>query len=159
MKRAIVLGSVMALLLLVFAAPAGAVPPEEFTDSFDITIVSDEACPGAFVNYVGEVRGKVYFDQDGNPLRMVSHVKEVGTYGGFGTTLTGKDSYTETAYGDGSWVTTGLYSKVTVPGSGVVFLDVGRVSFSPDTGFTVAGRHDWFGNFGPLCEAVGGTPG
>jgi len=105
-------------------------------------------------------RGTEHYDRDGNLVRVVEHV--------WGTDRlyspdTGK-SLSPASYNQGETVdlvegqvrVSGVIFRITVPGSGAIFLDVGRYIIDFDEGLVfLAGQHQFFeGDFDGLCAAL-----
>jgi hypothetical protein len=83
MRRSAVLVAVAAVALGLGAGPAGATAPERFTDEFQNsdTIDCSQFNPDwmfndDFVDFF-TVRGEVWFDAEGNPVREIDHVHHV----------------------------------------------------------------------------------
>jgi hypothetical protein len=107
----------------------------------------------------------IFFDQAGNETQGIFHVIGAGT---LSNSVTGKSVPFESHYtviltygtpGDDSTVTTtqpGEVYKVTLPGSGLILHDVGRVIFAPDGTITFeAGPHQGLsGDIQKLCAAL-----
>jgi len=142
------IGLVTAVGLALFvAASAWAAPPDHFTDG---DTYSGQASCGAFTNLwqgTFSVSGKTMFDKSGNPVKDVVHqsVEELNWRTG------SADRYT--VYGDYNIVydyatdTTSLNGKiikVTYPGLGVLFHDVGKIVTSGDDVLAIHGPHDAF---------------
>jgi hypothetical protein len=105
-------------------------------------------------------RGAEHYDQDGNLVRVVEHVWGVDRLYNHDT---GK-SLPESSFSQGETVDLvagqvrvgGIVFRVTVPGSGAVFLDVGRFIIDFDEGLVfLKGRHQFFeGDLEGLCAAL-----
>jgi hypothetical protein len=107
----------------------------------------------------------VFYDQAGNETKGIFHVNEVGT---LSNSVTGKFvpffshntvTLTYPIPGDDSTVTVtqpGEVYTVTLPGSGLILHDVGRVVFAPDGTITFeAGPHQGLcGDIQKLCTAL-----
>ena len=107
----------------------------------------------------------VFYDQAGNETKGIFHVNEVGT---LSNSVTGKSVpffshnaviFTYGTPGDDSTVTLiqpGEVYTVTLPGSGLILHDVGRVIFAPDGTITFeAGPHQLLhGEVQKLCAAL-----
>ncbi len=87
------------------------------------------------------IRFTVYYNEEGNVTQGIFHIRLVGTLSNSmtGTSVPEQESATDTqtfaTTGDFSTVTstlTGQLMKVTLPGSGLIVHDVGRVVFAPD---------------------------
>jgi len=154
--------------LIAFAIPSvvSAVEPailgpihEEGTDRF-------AKCKGFTIldEYVLDYTLRQFFDQDGNLVKMEETVSGTDT---FINSKTGKAIAApfhnnvlidpQTRFGANA----GIIFRVTVPGAGAVFLDVGRlVTNQAGTEITFeAGPHQFFdGDLGGLCAALTGQP-
>jgi hypothetical protein len=132
---------------------------EEGTDRF-------AKCKGFTIldEYVLDYTLRQFFDQDGNLVKMEETVSGTDT---FINSKTGKAIAApfhnnvlidpQTRFGANA----GIIFKVTVPGAGAVFLDVGRlVTNQAGTEITFeAGPHQFFdGDLGGLCAALTGQP-
>lgn len=112
--------------------------------------------------YQGELAITAFLDQAGNPDRAIIDFRGTDT---FINSATGK-SFTEPFHNieladlEGglqpvSLTTVGLVFRLTVPGGGAVFLDVGRVVFSPGHIDFEAGSHQALdGDVAGLCAAL-----
>jgi hypothetical protein len=155
-----------ALSLGVLAAPAAAVPPVHLSIDPPPNIVEDQgqAC-GFPVRWTIDlsVEQTRFFDQEGNLVRIQSHIKEDNTIANLSSGLVlreGPDSFTQTTIfnDDGSVeiVATGLAANVKGEG----LKDVGRVVLVPVGGGQVeivfsAGQHPVReATSGPLVEAL-----
>jgi hypothetical protein len=93
-------------------------------------------------------RFTIFYNQAGNETQRVLHIRTVGT---LSNSVTGKSvpfeadftfTFTFATPGDSSTVTrtqTGQVYKVTLPGSGLILHDVGKVVFAPDGTITFEG--------------------
>lgn len=110
-------------------------------------------------------RDRLYFDKDGNLTRIRSHLSVDGIVYRYdpieeerGKSLPEVGHVNFTIYPeDGILVQAGLTSRVTLPGSGHVLLDAGRVVMDLSNGEIVwqAGPHQLMnGEVGELCEAL-----
>ena len=83
MRRSAVLAVLMVALLAIVPAVAGAAPPERYTDEFDFedTIDCSQFDPAWTFNDdfhdFFEVRGQLWRDDDGEPVRALEHVHHV----------------------------------------------------------------------------------
>jgi hypothetical protein len=102
-----------------------------------------------------------FYDKNGNPVKVQEKVSGTDT---FINSVTGK-AYSgrihHTVHIDpatGLGATTGVIYKLTVPGSGAVFVDVDRI-VTNEAGDIItfqAGKHQFFsGDFAGLCRALG----
>jgi hypothetical protein len=142
---------------LALALPAGATPPvsETVTES----AVESVSCDGFDAvlerNFSGLVT--VYFDNQGNPVRVQVHATMTGslTNSVTGTSLPLRghillvDNFTS-----GVVTFVGPVFLANDPGRGAVITDTGRVSFSGDEIVFEAGPHDANDNPEVLCTAV-----
>ena len=159
----LVLGSLIALAIpsVVSAVEPVVLGPihEEGTDRF-------AKCKGFTIldEYVLDYTLRQFFDQDGNLVKMEETVSGTDT---FINSKTGKVIAVpfhnnvlidpQTRFGANA----GVIFKVTVPGAGAVFLDVGRlVTNQAGTEITFeAGPHQFFdGELSGLCAALTGQP-
>jgi hypothetical protein len=110
-------------------------------------------------------RFTLFYNQAGNGTQAVFHVREVGTLSNSvtGLSVPFHEAVTETLTfatpGDLSTVTatyTGQVYTVTLPGSGLILHDVGRVVFAPDGTITFeGGPHQLLDNeVQQLCAAL-----
>jgi hypothetical protein len=104
---------------------------------------------------------RFFYDKNGNLVRLLEHVSGTDT---FINSVTGKaypTRFHNTVHIDpatGLGATTGVIYKLTVPGSGAVFMDVGRIvtNQAGDIITFQAGKHQFFsGDFAGLCRALG----
>lgn len=103
---------------------------------------------------------RVHVDANGDPIRGVEQVQGTDT---FVNSVTGKRIPTKFAnsvkidFEAGLGATSGIIYRVTVPGMGAVFLDVGRIvtNQSGDIVAFRAGPHQFFdADFSRLCAAL-----
>ena len=104
--------------------------------------------------------GTEHFDQDGNLVRVVEHIFGVDR---LYNSETGK-SLKPASFNQGEIVhpiegqvaVNGVIFRITVPGAGVVLLDVGRFVFTFDGDLVfIAGQHQFLaGDFAGLCAAL-----
>ena len=106
------------------------------------------------------VKGKAYFDKQGNFVKQRTHWTVEGVvFNGSAPEMAlpyKNSAYTEHIDGDTMENRiTGLFALVTVPGYGNLFIDVGVVVVDLEDGTIVfeAGKHQWFaGDVEALCE-------
>lgn len=107
---------------------------------------------------------RVFLDEEGHPIKVEESVSGTDT---FINSKTGKaiaapfrnNELLDLEEGTGAFV--GVFFKVTVPGAGAIFLDVGRLVLDLESGeFTFeAGRHQFLdGDLDALCAALIGEP-
>ena len=107
-----------------------------------------------------EFHGKVFLDEAGNPVRIVEHVAGSDTFYNSETneSVTGTINAGEIVDLAGGTVTeNGTIGRITVPGLGVVFFDVGKFIIDFDDGLVfLAGRHHAFleEDYAPLCSLL-----
>ena len=111
------------------------------------------------------IRFTVFYNQAGNVTQGIFHVRLVGILSNSvtGTSVPEQAHFTETQTfatpGDFSTVTitiTGVDFKVTLPGSGLILHDVGKVVFAPDGAITFEGgpHQQLHGEVQKLCAAL-----
>jgi hypothetical protein len=137
-------GAVAALALAVGAAAA---PPAHFTDSEDYS--GADSC-GTFNDmYEGhlDVRGTTTYDKAGNPVRDVVHIS--GWERNWrsdkpSVSITARRNWTVVyTYATDTEKNAGNIYTQTLPGQGVLFHDVGNITFSGGS-VTIHGPHDTF---------------
>ena len=104
--------------------------------------------------------GTEHYDQQGNLVRVVEHIFGVDR---LYNSVTGK-SLKPASFNQGEIVhpiegqvaVNGVIFRITVPGAGVVLLDVGRFVFTFDGDLVfIAGQHQFLaGDFAGLCAAL-----
>lgn len=175
MKRLIKLPTVIAVTLTamaVFALPAEANTKVTTVIHDDETWVESGMCPFDITfHQFGTFKAAEYFDNDGFHYKTIVTVGHGGpftiTFTAKGTTLTMQNQAAPvviTFNADGSRDTETQYGpifKFTLPGSGVVLLDAGRLTFEFDgdgnvVSVSVAGPHQALdGDFDAFCAAFG----
>jgi hypothetical protein len=111
---------------------------------------------------------ETYLNQQGLPTKVVVHHDLTGTF--FNSTDPSKSIYQPARYqdiytwgipGDESTVTDtepGQVFKEVAPGFGLLFHDVGNISFAPDGSVTIHGPHQVFvdpvGSYQTLCPVL-----
>jgi hypothetical protein len=111
-------------------------------------------------HFTFETHGKVFLDEAGNPARIVEHVAGTDTFYNpeTGESVTGTINSGETVnLVDGTVTQNGTLGRITVPGLGVVFFDVGKYIVDFDEGLVfLAGSHHAFfeEDYAPLCELL-----
>jgi len=158
--RRLMLSSV--LLLFAFAAPALAVPPTTEVTVFvpgDVTSVNTELCgfPITF-DESGSFKVKTFYDAEGNPVRTILtnfNDRYTATATANGKTLSTNYPLAVIEYGEDLRLELGLRNAYTVPGTGVVLLDAGRVVIDLATGDVLfeAGQHQFLeGDADAFCN-------
>jgi hypothetical protein len=139
------------------AASPGAARPQHWTDSGSYS--GDAPCVGFTNYYQGSYSdtGTTTFDKNGNPVTDVIHQSgsELNTRSG------GTDNYTvifeytlRYDYATGTRTLSGMIIKVTYPGLGVLFHDVGQIVHLPGGVTVVHGPHDvWEQGQDAYCNA------
>jgi len=160
--RAGTAGLAVGLIVAVMSAPAAeAVPPNTVEGSDSGTaFLTDCGSFELWDEYVLNWHGKALFDRAGNPVRVVEHVWGSDRFYNSvtGASVTGTINAGETLdLVDGKVSESGSTGRITVPGLGVVFFDVGRFVIDFDDGLEfLAGRHhSWFEeDYTALCELL-----
>jgi hypothetical protein len=153
MKRRLILIAVAMTVIVSTTLPALAVRPEmnsfEFVDGPRLTHIPICEFPVEVLTLV-EVTERFFFDQEGNPEKLIANVGEDQTLTNpdNGKSISGHSAYTVIVnFENGEPVTeqdVGVLAHQTVPGQGTVFLQAGRVVFDLETFEVVAvdGRSD-----------------
>jgi hypothetical protein len=171
MKRLIKLPAVIAVTLVgmaVFAQPATANTKVTTVIHDDETFVESGMCPFDITFHeFGTFKGAEYFDNKGFNYKTIVTVGHGGpftiTVTAKGTTLTMQNQAAPVVImfnADGSRDTETVHGpvfKFTVPGSGVVLLEAGRLTFDGDGNVVFrAGPHQSLdGDFDAFCAAFG----
>jgi hypothetical protein len=142
---------------LALALPAGATPPtsETVTESATESVSCDGFDAILERTFSGPVT--VYFDNEGNPLRVQVHAAMTGS---LTNSVTGASLPLRGHIFLVDDFTTGVVTFVgpvflaNDPGRGAVITDTGRISFSGDEIVFAAGPHDAIDNSEILCTAV-----
>jgi uncharacterized protein YehS (DUF1456 family) len=162
MRRVTVVLGVAAIMVVMAASSAAAAKPEVDGPFHDEDTVFFADC-GEFQildRYVLDFTIKWFSDKDGNRIRGVEQVSGTDT---FINSVTGKEiaaPFHNTVIIDPTTATganNGVIYRVTVPGSGLVFIDAGRiVTNQAGTEITFqAGPHQAFdGDIAGLCAAL-----
>ena len=110
--------------------------------------------------FVFDFNGKLFFDEDGNVIRVVEHVGGSDTFYNSvtGESVTGTINSGETVdLVNGTVTQSGTVGRITVPGQGAFFFDVGKYIIDFEDGLVfLAGRHHAFfeGDYSRLCELL-----
>jgi len=150
-RMALLLGIAAAALSLV--ATAGAVPPTtetfHFEDAFDIDC-------GTFTlheEFVTDIRVTTYYDNAGNPDRLIAHERFRGFIETPDGTLEADPGNiinfvdfagTPGDESDDTVRVAGMIFAITVPGHGIVAHDTGLIIFEPDGDVIIKGPHEVF---------------
>lgn len=151
------------MLIVAFAgltgSPATAVEPTIVRIPIELTLV-DNTCPFPTLDHFeGQIIQITYFDDAGSAIRRDSHiiVHITVTNPETGTTLTGQEAALfRRDLVEGTLERIGLFVVVTLPGSGFVLLEAGRVVFDASGNVTFeAGVHQLVtGDVGEYCAAL-----
>ena len=112
-------------------------------------------------HFTFEFHGKIFLDEAGNPARIVEWVGGSDTFynSETGESVTGNINSGEIVdLVDGTVTQSGTIGRITVPGLGVVFFDVGKYIFDFDDGlvFLASNHHDFIEeDYAPLCKLLG----
>jgi hypothetical protein len=167
MKRAFGLLILVGVLRLVNPIPASAIGQPVFLGPFHqqgTALIADCGTFQVMDAYQGELSIMAFLDKDGNPDRAIIDFRGTDT---FFSSVTGK-SFTETFHNkefanltaqDGlqpvKLAKVGIIYRLTVPGHGAVFLEVGRAVFTPGHIEFEAGQHQAVdGDIAGLCAAI-----
>jgi hypothetical protein len=160
MRRFVLVFLVTGVSMSLFAASAGADPPDrhqlDFTDRFSTTGICGFRTT---FTWVGTGYGTIFTDRDGDLVRQTDRIRErlTVTSGGGSHWVSGKDAYSITVRADGTFTRTGLWFHLKGPNGSVVLRDVGRLVVQDDEIVLMAGQHDWLnGDFDDMCAALSG---
>jgi len=150
------------LVACVAGAPAAAaMPPERFTVEFDDQFIDTESCGFPFdVRFVGSIDVTLFFDNDGNLIRVQGVGSDLGTATNpaNGKTATGVDHWLEVERVEsGEFAILGLFLHLNFPGAGIVLIDAGNITFDAEGNVIhLAGPHQVIdeGDFSALCAAL-----
>lgn len=142
------------------ASVAGAVPPERFTEEFDDQFTDTENCDIPIdLRFVGSIDFTVFFDGDGNVVRVQGIGSDQGTATNpeNGKTATGVDHWLQVERVEsGEFAVLGLFFHLNFPGAGIVLIDAGNATFDAEGNLIhLGGPHQALeGDFSALCEAL-----
>ena len=160
--RRIVAGLVLAVpVVIAGASAADAGPPltTEGSEEGDL-FLTDCGDFDLHDHFTFESHGKVFLDEAGNPARVVEQVAGTDTFYNSVTdrSVTGTINSGEIVdLVNGTVTQNGTLGRITVPGMGVVFFDVGKYIVDFDEGLVfLAGSHHAFfeEDYAPLCELL-----
>ncbi len=168
-KAALVMALLGVALLAQGLRPASADQPRMDTLEINETNTVTSLCDFPLVTHEeGTLRTFVFFDQDGQVVRIAEN------WEGVQTTLTnpanglsldyltaGRDGFTVEQNGDITFFRQGVRGIITVPGSGAVTGEAGEVTISLASDGTLEIHRSGFlreGDFGPVCSYLQGTP-
>jgi hypothetical protein len=158
MKRTIAIVALAIALTAASAAFATAPSTESISEPYG---PFTQSCGSFEIEYSGtnENRITTYFDQDGNPIRIVAHkqLREIDRNTSSGKTLEVRGNVTIVLdLVSGTETYNGHLFLSNDPGAGVVIQDVGRITFNPDGSVVVRGPHEVFESQGAIfCDALG----
>jgi hypothetical protein len=168
MRRIIKLGAVLAVTLTgiaLWAQPAAANTRVTTVVHVDDTFVDSEICGFDITShFFGPLTFADFYDNSGFRYKTIGRAGPgpfTVTVSAKGTTLMQQNvSFTEiTTYNaDGSVKTltdTGPYNKITAPGSGIVWLDTGRIVVDGDFNILFVAGPRQNGEFDAFCAAFG----
>jgi hypothetical protein len=158
----ILAGLVAALSMVVAGASSADAGPPLKTEDFveDDVFLFDCGDFDLRDHFTFESHGKVFLDEAGNPVRVVEQVAGSDTFYNSvtGESVTGTINSGETVdLVNGTVTQNGTIGRITVPGMGVVFFDVGKYIIDFDEGLVfLAGSHHAFfeEDYAPLCELL-----
>jgi hypothetical protein len=154
-------GLIAGATILALAAPVSAQPPANTSG-----VIFDDAPIGVDCGTFEvwdrselHANGKLFFDDEGNVVRVVEHVWGIDTLYNpeNGKSVTGSFNNGEIVdLVNGDVTENGSVFRITIPGLGAVFIDVGKFIIDFDDGLVfLAGRHDFFsGDTAGLCAAL-----
>jgi hypothetical protein len=137
----------MILLAVCLAGPAAAAPPERTTFTEEGSNIVE--C-GAFMivqDFTIVAREKVFFDRQGNPIRVIANIVWDGTLTNTTTGFTVRDNAAWTFFLDFRTEIAreaGLIWNLNIPGQGIVALDAGTITYYPDGSVEYSGPHQVF---------------
>ncbi len=111
-------------------------------------------------SFVFDWNGKLFFDEDGDLTRIVEHVGGSDTFYNSvtGESVTGTINSGETVdFVAGTVTQNGTVGRITVPGEGAFFFDVGKyvIDFEEGLVFLAGSHHAFFeGDYSRLCELL-----
>jgi hypothetical protein len=154
--RLIVFG-LLVIIAIVVASPAGAVPPTKTSGNVTDDVFAFSC--GSFDvrdDFEFSWQGTEHYDRDGNLIRVVEQISGVDRlYNPLnGKSVSGTYYNSETVdLANGDVSQNGSIFRIIVPGSGALFIDVGKYVIDFDEGLTfLAGRHDFFDeDFAEIC--------
>ena len=160
--RRMLLGVLLGCLLALAGVPAASAATPVFEDVFIDAGEAVLADCGAFLvldRYVLSYRVARYFDRNGVEVRVIEHVSGTDTLINSATGAAYPTTFHSTAVIDpqahrAAFI--GVIFRLTLPGAGAVFLDVGRVVADPQGNLSFqAGPHQFYdGDLAGLCAAL-----
>lgn len=161
MKKALLVAIVVLSVLGAMAIPAWASRPEVFPLYWTGTEVLGDCGDFELMDdYVLEGQSLLFFDNEGDPVRIRLHLKSTDR---FYNSETEKEFFGESNgvvmfldLENDQWRFAGLQYHLNIPGVGVVLIDAGTVIFDPDGNIVFeAGKHQVEdGEFEEICAAL-----
>ena len=159
----IVAGLVVAVPMVIASASGAHAGPPLKTEDFveDDVFLTDCGDFDLRDHFTFDSHGTVFLDEAGNPARIVEQVAGTDTFynSETGESVTGTINSGEIVdLVNGTVTQNGTVGRITVPGLGVVFFDVGKYIIDFDEGLVfLAGSHHAFfeEDYAPLCELLG----
>jgi hypothetical protein len=164
-RKLITTAAAVGAMLGLGVGPATAAPPSTFIDeTFDEEFVepaeSNPCGVEATIHERGSVRVTDYFDEDGNFVRGMAHVRGTTTVTtAYGQTI---DRWSFTEHFDPESLTVmqagNIFNVHPSDGGRILVNDSGRIVIDVTTGeaLEINGPHDaWEGDFDALCEVIG----
>jgi hypothetical protein len=151
--------TILAVLTVLTVIPASAAAPDIFR--FEEEFSYQVQCDGFTLDGAGtdQYRVAVFYDKDGSPVRVQVQIRYDGTLTHSVTGETWRDPQYAMLQSDllkGTDTFVGLIYTITVPGSGLVYIDAGRITFSEAGVIFEAGPHQSLnGSEQLLCEVLG----
>jgi hypothetical protein len=152
--------TILAVLTILTVIPASAARPDiiRFEEEFSYQV----QCDGFQLDGAGtdKYRVAVFYDQEGNPVRTQVQIRYDGTLTHSLTGQTWRDPQYAMVQSDllkGTDTFVGLIYNITVPGTGLVYIDAGRIVFNSEGNVIFeAGPHQFLnGSDQLLCAALG----
>lgn len=137
---------------------AVAQPPSQSSETVPYSGVQD--CGAFEIEYAGTatVHETIYYDEDGNPIRVQIHVRASETDVNTSTNESIDVRGAQTNVIDlvaGTFTINGQVFISNQPGQGAVLQDTGRITFNPDGSVVVRGPHEVFDTQSEIfCEAL-----
>jgi len=137
---------------------AVAQPPSQSSETVPYAGVQD--CGAFEIEYAGTatVHETIYYNGDGNPIRVQIHVRTSETDVNTSTNESIDVRGTQTNVIDlvaGTFIINGQVFMSNQPGQGALLQDTGRITFNPDGSVVVRGPHEVFETDAEIfCEAL-----
>jgi hypothetical protein len=152
MYKKIIMATIITILLAAMALPVLAKPPDHFSDWYAEIPMPIADCGDYVVeskDFIIYMNGTKHYDKDGNLIKIITHWSGEGIYW---RPDTGKEVYMDSNLFNsidiletGETISAGIQFKITLPGEGTIFMDVGRMVFKPYPNIIFeAGQHPFF---------------